>query len=179
MKTFTIPEDDWNSIVKLSREAADAPVMTVGDVDLNQSARERVVSKWVEIGRRVGFDGHSVEAYDQGERQIRAVAVEPKTELQEEVDQLSRQLSENHAAVHDPGDRFSEDALGRDGKAFIALAMEGTEASIQGMPFSTQITIESRRSRIVLSFESEEAATGWLEDQRSAILAPRYADGEL
>ncbi len=119
--------------------------------------------------------------------------------LQAEVDKLSEEMAENHdrlAGEKFPPDvpdvvvdeaagltlmnpeRFSPETIGHDGRAFVALAMEGAETSIQGTPFSEQITIETRRSRVVLSFESHEAAVEWLEAQSSAILGPRYEDAE-
>ena len=71
--------------------------------------------------------------------------------------------------VHDPGDRFSEDTLGADGKAFIAVAMEWSETRVQVAPFSVSIEVEAARSKLTLSFENPNAALVWITDLRGEI----------
>lgn len=89
---------------------------------------------------------------------------------QAEVDRLSDQLAENHERLAeadtdpaiDPGDRFSEDILGRDGKAFIAVAMESTKTRVGIAPFAVSIEVEAARSKLTLSFLDADAALVWI-----------------
>ncbi len=71
--------------------------------------------------------------------------------------------------VHDPADRFSEDALGADGKAFIAVAMETTKTRCHVAPFSVSIEVEAARSKLTLSFESPNDALVWITNLRNLI----------
>ena len=73
------------------------------------------------------------------------------------------------AGEHDPGDRFSEDTLGADGKAFIAVAMETTKTRCHVAPFSVSIEVEAARSKLTLSFESPNDALVWITNLRNLI----------
>lgn len=108
------------------------------------------------------------------ERTVRALEHEIDGEVV--VDRLSGALAEGEAAlgkaiarVHDPGDRFSEDTFGADGKAFIAVAMESTTTRVQVLPFSVTVEVESARSKLTLSFEDENAALVWITNLRGMI----------
>ncbi len=80
---FTIPEDDWNEIIRLSTEAVRTPVVTLGlgHKDAATQARERVFAEWLTIGNRLGFDGTEIEPVDEAKRQIRAVPIGGSNEL--------------------------------------------------------------------------------------------------
>ncbi len=78
---YTIPEEDWNELIQLSREAQNTPVMalSVGDGlagrDFASMARDRVQSKWNAIGLILGFDASSVRPIDEKNRIIEATPI--------------------------------------------------------------------------------------------------------
>ena len=75
------------------------------------------------------------------------------------------------------GDRFSEDLLGADGKAFIAVAMETTESKVECQPFAATITIEASRSRLVLSFDDPLAALAFATNLSTKLVQYLSTDG--
>ena len=86
MNTYEIPQEDWDEVMRLSKEAARTPViaMSVKDGmegrDFASMARERVYSKWREIGDMLGFDGSSVSPVDESRRLVRATPIEERGE---------------------------------------------------------------------------------------------------
>jgi hypothetical protein len=78
MEHFTIDEADWNELMRLSREAQDAPVMALSSADALSgrdfagAARERVYSYWRELGCKYGFDASEIRPVDEKRRIIAA-----------------------------------------------------------------------------------------------------------
>lgn len=65
-REFRLPDADYQEILRLSRLARDTPVMALSTADalagrdFASMARDRVMRKWEEIGKRLGFDWQSV-----------------------------------------------------------------------------------------------------------------------
>lgn len=80
-KQFQIEAQDWEELFRLSREAVETPViaMSVGDGlagrDFASMARERVMGKWRELGKKYGFDWETVSPVDQDKGIVSAVAI--------------------------------------------------------------------------------------------------------
>ena len=84
-QTYTINEDDWAEVLRLSQEAHRTPVIALSLADglagrdFASMARERVYAKWSEIGARMGFRSETVEPVDQERRMISAEAFAANT----------------------------------------------------------------------------------------------------
>ena len=85
MAQFKISDEDWNAITELSREARNTPVMALSVADglagrdFASMARERVFSKWHEIGRKMGFDSSDIIPVDEKNRIIEAEEADHET----------------------------------------------------------------------------------------------------
>lgn len=79
--TYTLTEDEWNRLIKLSTEARNMPVMALSVADgitgndFASIARRRVDAFWRELGSKYGFDPSDVKPVDESKRQISAQAV--------------------------------------------------------------------------------------------------------
>ena len=77
---YTISDEDWAELVRLSQEAHRTPVIALSLADglagrdFASMARQRVLDHWTEIGRRLGFDGMTVEPIDEVMRIVSAEA---------------------------------------------------------------------------------------------------------
>ena len=77
-QNFTISEEDWAELLRLSGEAHRTPVMALSLADglagrdFASLARQRVLDHWNEIGRRLGFKGETTEPVDQARRIVSA-----------------------------------------------------------------------------------------------------------
>jgi hypothetical protein len=78
MLQFTIGEDDWNELARLSKIARETPAFGLSSEqvlsgnDFASMALEDVHRKWREVGLRMGFDGSNVRPVDESRRIIEA-----------------------------------------------------------------------------------------------------------
>ena len=77
-QNYTISEEDWAEVLRLSREAHQTPVIAlsvadgIAGRDFASLARQRVFDHWNAIGRRLGFDGATVKPVDEARRIVSA-----------------------------------------------------------------------------------------------------------
>ncbi len=77
-KIFTLSQADWDGLAKLSKEARDTPVMALSTADalagrdFASLARQRVMDRWDELGKKYGFKPNGLRPIDEAARKIEA-----------------------------------------------------------------------------------------------------------